>query len=258
MLVKAGADVNEVRGGWSALERAVFWFRSGADNSLETLVRCGARVDGRNAELGHAIRYSRPASVFRALFKAGARVNEATHQKDLMPLELALSMNIAGAMRILASAGADVNRLTSRFGTPLEMALHSRIDVRPLLYAGANVNDPRATESLFALVLSFSYALGYDSHNLMNFKSLLRFGVKVSKKHEFRVDAHVARLALAAGARRIISFSDGEEHTCLQVKCRKVIRGHMMKVSRVNLFYRVARLPLPAVMKRFLLHDVSL
>lgn len=45
----------------------------------------------------------------------------------------------------------------------------------------------------------------------------------------------------------------------LQRMCRKVIRGHMMRVDpQGNLFYRVARLPLPVKLQEFLLLGFSL
>ncbi len=44
----------------------------------------------------------------------------------------------------------------------------------------------------------------------------------------------------------------------LMVQCRRYIREHMMRVSKVNLFYRIPRLQLPRPVTAFLLHDVEL
>ena len=50
-----------------------------------------------------------------------------------------------------------------------------------------------------------------------------------------------------------------QENVCIDLKhqCRKVIRNHMMKVSKVNLFVRVPQLQLPSIMTKYLLYDAE-
>ena len=49
-----------------------------------------------------------------------------------------------------------------------------------------------------------------------------------------------------------------EHRLCLMCMCRKIIHNHLMNLNRVNLFYKVARLGVPASIARFLLYGKSL
>ena len=45
---------------------------------------------------------------------------------------------------------------------------------------------------------------------------------------------------------------------CLKNIGRETIRKHLLKMSNMNLFYRVQQLPLPKLMTSYLLYDVTL
>ncbi len=112
-------------------------------------------------------------------------------------------------------------------------------------------------------------------------RMVLRRGVKVNPlaKYKLRLEPEMINLLTAAGVESgqmtfwgmwnlvekmglmtELFFNDQNAaiaHSSLMRMCRTVIRRHLLRVSDVNLFYRVPMLWLPKLLERFLLYDQS-
>ncbi len=265
-LLASAADVNEVAGLHTPLWHAVTAVTWNPQNSRGTFQKDQANVDivklliesGADVNmqlvgtsiLVDAIKTN--PKLVPTLIDAGADVNRPTEDNHT-PLQTALVERNASTVLQLLSAGADVNR--RRNGTtPLLQALHADFCVEPLLQFGASVS------------LMNKETLLYYAKTWQNLLQLLKFGVEVNPRGSFCGPQR--DIAYAAGARVKKKFKKSkkpldynwqpDDPTKLQHLCRRSIRGHMMKVSKVNLFYRVARLSLPKKLQQYLLFGMSL
>ncbi len=281
LLIAAGADVNACRP----------W-----DTEWEQLDFCACRkakgAKGKfcrppKTPLGLAIDYMYPGIV-KLLLDAGADVNGGTlctpltlaipHRNEMLvgmlvaagasvnqpslfnesPLELAIVNYLPNSVQALIAAGADVNGNGAYRRAPLYMAIVFGFPVEPLLAAGAKVNCCNC--------LLFHHCL--IAGNVDNVKCLLRFGIHIGAYWAFpefiENETPLSLLSSAAGCSPVDyvppSQRDGDYYApvpSLQFLCRKVIRGHMMRVSSVNLFVRVPRLGITRVMESYLLFNQS-
>lgn len=153
MLLKQGADVNEVQGdGMTALH----WAASrGNIAATRMLVSAGARLDpltrnGNYTPLHLAAQNGRAETV-RALLAAGANVNARTSSGGASALHFAASSGDAATVEALIEKGAPVNGRESAFSqTPLMWAAAAnRVSaITALIKRGADIEAETRTQSI--------------------------------------------------------------------------------------------------------------
>ncbi len=282
-LVKAGADVNlagswdgttshqvvtddglkicstgstSTTAQWTPLQVAI---KLHMHEAVEKLVAAGADVnkprdDGTTPLMTALMEHCDEA--LRKLIQSGADLNK-TGKSQQTPLLLALRIHYYGAVQRILQAGADVNIADKSGETPVSTAIKYRVPVTPFLEAGADLSRTPDV---------FSNMWLYD--DLENAKALLRHGVHIGavwSEPPGGTSSSLVQLAFVAGVRMSSSKQRALEKILdstgdalsLGWICRRSIRGHMMRVSRVNLFVRVPKLGITGVMERYLLFEQS-
>ena len=254
----------------------------------------GICVTCRSIDLHYASRYGLPARV-DALIEKGADMNIRDREGDT-PLMVAKRYKNTQCMDLLIAGGADLRQIGWSIQTAFEFALktNSRRCLEFLIKAGADVNeliDESTTPLIYAAKFGHyttlelliesgakvNRVIDEDENALDNIdcvKLLLRAGARVNTK-TIAFDPYYGRnrnrylefltLFFAAGA----SFTGPaattqaflrtltEPDISLSNICRNRIRKHLMTLSRVNLFFRIPKLGLPAALQSFLLYNMS-
>ncbi len=283
VLLEAGANVNFVhRNRGTPLRAAV---ETGHLECVKLLLDAGADVKTqckRNRTVlmrALHLRKKRTQCV-KLLVDAGADVNFEVMMAT--PLKTAVMRGDVECVRILVEAGANVNTRGPSRESILEHAVCKPTDIgRILVDAGADVSSVLRSGFL-------ALCCGSCRHCVPWAKWLLAAGVEVCTDaycmQSWKPCDHLLTgqplipslclLLLAAGesfSRDAVKTLKGTQHhelqeieryytteRDLQSQCRKVIRRHLLSVSGVNLFHQVERLPLPEVMKNFLLFYLNL
>ncbi len=205
----------------------------------------------------------------QVLLDAGADVN-FTSTCGWNAVGLAAGWGRLRFVDLLITAGADVN-IPDRLGQTIVMFSNDPSIIRRVLAAGAHVNLPRPHWEANAPCLCYS-----SPRTLLRARLLLAAGVDYKRQlcltnrgercrwnkphsiwtwHSSRSEIEEA---LWEWFERFYVESMCDQRNTLQLQCRTAIRRHLLSVSNVNLFHQVKRLPLPEVIKNFLLFDVSL
>ena len=245
-MVKLGADINGHENETDS--PLVVAIRKQRRNMALDLIALGADVNGSgySPPLVEALKMEEE-EIILSLLENGADVN--THGKDrITPLGQAIKNKNKAIVQKIINAGADVS-------AHLWAAVDVSYPLEQLFAAGADVAAQLNPQPLFWRAV--------DVGHLANAKLLLKHRATVggipALMWDYPYEDDFLRLAFVAGADMARPASlDNDDPLNLQDLCRKFIRGHMMRLSKVNLFYRVARLGLPKAMEKFLLYEESI
>ncbi len=264
-LIAARADVNflgDSKATRTALSCAV---EEGHVATVKVLIESGADVNlGRRdgTPLLRAI-CQRNEELVKILLAAKAKVNSSViHCRKCVydePLYAAIRGDNDSITQLLLEAGADVNLECHRDSSLVAHAISwndTRVAIK-LLELGANVEEAMPHVAYFKLI--------FKEEHVTLVKELLKRGVTVRSlpvlprsSKETPAKRKLRVLACVAGTRTLRVLDDHFDRMKLEQLCRNSIRGHMLEVSKVNLFCRVRKLPLPELMQEFLLFGVSL
>lgn len=249
----------------NALMKALMTEISGINPCAVNLIIAGCPVNqvnsSGNTPMSLAVRDSN-FYVTELLIERGANVNECLHNRTALwhvahkgkeflvqrlidanadpnvgdpPLVQAARYCSTNSVKILLQAGADVNAIDPRFGTALLVAgcIGSFPIASMVLRADADVNTCNTT---------FSRPILYNENALM-----LLFAAGE--------DCPYFNSTLGVPPAIIETRRDFS----LQNICRKAIRKHLVITNpKINLFRLVKLLPLPELIKKFLVYDISL
>ena len=288
-LLKAGANVNVKGRGTTALIEAV---RGGYDKCVDLLIKSGASVNKRDAneetprplyfaatrgdgkclnlliQVGADVKLNGGSCVIFAaegghyecvdqLIKAGADVNIGAPNKTA--LHAAAKEGHHRCTKLLLDSGARV-KTSAYYQTPLHLAVKQGHEecITLLLKAGGQ------TWGMKALLCEAG------RQELENILLLLRLGVAVSIEgvafknttSGTKNENKMIKVLFASGQKvdkdRISQSVKCDVKISLMNSCRETIREHLMQISKINLFVRVPKLGLPAVLQEYLLYNISL
>ena len=273
-LIAAGADVNIAHKDCSALMLAV---EKGNNSIVNLLLEAGADVNRRNKDGDMALIYvaeKGSASLVNTLIQGVAAVN-MIYQDDETVLMLVLIMGRTQCVLPLIEAGAHVNAKNRRGETALSYALRGRNDdcIRLMIGAGADSHGYQMLQDIVAKENQGSfmqYGIDFDV------KSLLRAGAEVDtsegnllasclkSRRRYKRRKELAMLLFAAGEKLKTNensvpdyLEPPDEGIYLKDLCREAIRQHLLELSNVNLFFKVAKLGLPPTLSKYLLYEQS-
>ncbi len=182
------------------------------------------------------------------LIEAGADVNVQTPFGDTA-LHNAAQRDWNDVILTLLKHGANINQKNNSGQVPLVAAVRWKNAMQTLLNAGADVEA--GGEFLLRKALCAT-----GRHAACNLRVLLEHGALAF--HLVLCVHHTSHVAYAAGVRCQPRQPARRHPMKLQEMCREAICDHLMSLSRVNLFYRVAMLPLPKAIQQYLLYGESL
>ena len=286
LLIKAAAKVdNGCKVGAQASERCVKLFleaglhphemiesaaRNGRANIVRLLIDAGADVNSDKVRKAFysACHHTKCLKLFIA---AGIDV-----KRNSGALIKAVESGSVKCVKLLLESGADVNVKYYTGYSVLRRAVHKLNNFWMLRKAGADVNITNQCEENFLL------ALRSVNRRYMNIiKTLLNEGIKINVKDkngfnaltfylkrltnlESKEEKEFAMLLFVAGETIDETVAEVPDHLkpsgdiSLKKICGEIIRNHLMTTSQVNLFVRVRTLPLPHLMKSYLLYDANL
>ena len=278
-LVSAGANVNlKNKYGDTAVGSA---FAGKCRKCVELLIDAGADVS--DISIVYAARQG-SVKCIKALIEAGADVNQKDHNMTAV-----LSASEEGydeCIELLASAGADVNIQDRSGETALILAVrcgHYKC-VKRLILAGADINIVTKTgfTALHVVCVSFRNEL----ERILIIELLLAAGAKLQmlsqngknalktfldhnenrcRQEKNKEDViNVITLLIKAGGDRsevpddIRNDINITTDISLMNNCCSAVRKHLIDVNERNLFVTVPELPLPTLVQKFLLNNISL
>ena len=277
MLVEAGADVNitSLFSGFNSL--LMLAVQKNSYTIANLLLKAGAVVNSRNSDgetaLINAIERGNVYCV-NLLIQAGADVN-IIYQNDETALMLALLRSHTQCVSMVINAGADVNARSRTGETALSYALTGRSDacIRLMIESGA---DGHGSVLLRTLVASETPGNFMECMTDVKIKALLRTGAMVNTVDNLvslcfksprrrQRKKELALLLFAAGEKMFTkdfnaiypSCPPPPKIYCLTVMSWYAIREHLLQLNKVNLFYRVPKLGLPASLTKYFLFEQS-
>ena len=158
-------------------------------------------------------------------------------------------------LELLIESGADVNNAELYRRTALVITSGRNIAcVKLLLRAGAAVNATSVWNNASEICL-------LNGRRNNNYRELLTLLFAAGESIREPVYGEVRFGGYGQGFHRIdvpkFLTELMEPDLCLSDMCRNRIRKHLMKLSNVNLFFRVPKLGLPDALQSFLLYDMS-
>ena len=260
-LIRAGADVNnESYCGFTALHSAS-WY--GHDDCVEYLIKSGADVKSPS-------KFSSPPIVLAAmaihknyrykfhrcvqlLVEAGADIDEIGDFGTA--LASACTIGDYVCVDMLLNAGADVNKFEASGYAPLIRAamINSPECIQLLLKAGVHVNhlDKRDSNSLTCSIYQ-------RVPNEKSSKLLFAAGEILIDSSAEDIDPKIADKPILKMLDDM-KYGDRDEISSLKHMCRTIIREHLIKLDKmINLYHRIPKLNLPAVINDYLLYHMSL
>ena len=276
-MIKAGANTNICNIDQSNLLMKVQWYAPHQQikhRIVRLLVEGGCEVNMQNdsgeTALFAAIQ-NQDTETMKFLLQAGSNPNQNSLYNKT-PLSYAASEASLLEVNLLLEAGADPN-----IGHPLTAVAHPETlvylqdkqeIVKQLITAGANINtvDPE-----YGTVLVIASFIG--SQNLVMTALNAKAKINLAKIYPTHIEAesnsHTLSMLLAAGESCSEVFTQDEyplvfnfvtslqNDQKLKNHCRKTIRDHFIKkCNKMNLFLLIPRLPLPALLKSYLLYDM--
>ncbi|XP_076065022.1 uncharacterized protein LOC143039048 isoform X2 [Oratosquilla oratoria] len=248
--------------------------------------RCDGRHDYRSV-LHYAV-LSGSVAIVNLLVKQGAIVQQEDDHGKPSPLDLAILKGDIEAVKLLIEEGANVNSSTPIIGTPLHMAcsegIPNRLDViKLLLEKGANPNHVVTGEDGSPLRPALGeYLTSNDSPDVQVVNILLKYGAKVVMQSQNRdpqgilnslpnlmkhPDVLITLLEAAqkfdlAIIRNSSFIDDDQREFFLKVGQSPMPLKHITRVFLRqnlggNLPTRIDDLELPAIMKKYLLYEIS-
>ena len=214
---------------------------------VDVLIEAGADVNGagfRNTTALICAANCGRIDCIDQLIAAGADVNAMETNKSTAPF-FAIFNGYYKCLDALIKAGADVNRINIRNDTPLIRALgdhrlpaDAMVEcVRCLLKTGANVNVEKIPGRNCQAKIARLKKLLSDPSSLQL----------------------VINLLLAAGEELDEEYPDTPEEIRLNHLCRETIRKHLLNLNQnENMFVRVPKLGLPAILTDYLLFNQKL
>ena len=285
ILIQAGADV-KILGTIDLLQPLKRY-----DRTLgKIMLQAGADVKNPE-EVLIIVTGSGSVGCVKSLIDEGVDVN--TIQDDYTPrtaLSAAVINGHGQCAELLINKGADVNISDRKGRTAVHNAVHFVRSqcLNLLLKAGADVNTTDHEEN----TLLFLSPIWFSAKRLSCYKLVLHANVKVNvtNNHGFnaltdflkrleddqnyaklkgatdaKLEEEFAKLLFAAGekvdkskVRKVPDYLKPSADSSLKNICRKGIRNHLLQINQMNLFQKVALLPLPQLMKSYLLYDVIL
>ena len=218
------------------------------DKCFETLIKAGVDVNLKNRQGDTALTLAALTGdnkYLKILLNSGAKLNR---ENDFLPAAISGSPK---CIRILLEAGADVNVMYQNGNSVLYTLLHLLTDrdqtrltsLRLILAAGADVNiQNREGKTVVERFLKWDDRW-QEEYRLTILRLLYTAGEMIGEATE--------------KVRNLLSESESE--VCLKHLCRGAIRKHLLELDPSgNLFVRVPRLGLPAVLCDYLLYNLSL
>ena len=285
-LLEAGADVNS--GNKYEVTPLITATRENHVECVQLLVKSGANANitdkyGNTALINASCRGH--CECMQLLLKAGADVNTSDYDGRTAMMFATFNYYVE-CLELLIQAGADVNICDKNGRTALiHAARNSYIEpLRTLLQAGADVNiaDHEGYTALARAVTRYVYSMESIRLLLMN-------GTRLDRPYiyGYEIDAKLFDVFIAAGEKvccgtamsvfpslpewkqdaflkkmeNVIKREEQlrtKEEKCLKIKCRDMIRHHLLTLSPLNLFCRVTQLGLPLQMAKDLVYNVSL
>ena len=269
LLLEAGADVNmKDKNGDTALIEAS---NKGHDKCVKLLTEAGADVNIQNNNGFTSVMEASLMGHYKCvelLLEWGADVNMRSTGGDTA-LVWAGRNGHDKCLELLIEAGADVNMQNEWGTTALMKAAYRGHDksVKLLLEAGANVNIQDKD-------MNTSLAHAAHEHHIACVKILLGQEAAVGSYQvpnwiipSVKNNKKLKRLMMLLFSAGLDLLGLDEEHTKEAIReperslkniCREAIRNHLLQMSKVNLFVRVPRLGLPAILTDYLLYDQTL
>ena len=226
LLIDVGVDVNTTNDDYMSRTALCAAVMKGSAQCTELLINKGADVNttdrkGRTA-VYNAVHFVR-LQCLDLLLQAGADKNITDHEGNIL---LYLSPILFSAKRLKC----------------YKIVLHTSVNVNVANNHGLNT----LTDFLKRLEDDQSYA-------------------KLKGPTDAKFEEEFAMLLFAAGetvdetkVRKVTEYLKPCADISLKNICREKIRKHLLQINQVNLIYKVALLPLPSLMKSFLLLDVTL
>ena len=162
-------------------------------------------------------------------------------------------------MKHLIEAGADVNRCAFLHDLNLKI-------VRILLCSGIQVNLKEDNETTLSHCIKILQKYCYINTDEIKQKikllhaagETITTGSDSPELPDLKINVERETTTTHSETTDIPDFLKHEiEELNLMSICREVIRKHLLQMSLVNLFYRVPRLGLPAVLCEYLLYNVE-
>ena len=232
ILLGAGADVNATdHDESSALMSAA---QEGHDKCVTLLLEAGADVNYSRSNLDtalHSAAHGGSASCIDLLLKAGSDLNAiGWHNENAFMI--AAATNHVDCVKLLLKAGTEVGLICDLGFNTLLLCIADNVctvntEFIALLHAAGERKD-RPNDTIIQKI--YGYATRHNED--MDRKELRKFVLQ--------------------------HLSDDDPSLCLKHACRRAIREHLLRMSRVNLFFRVPQLGLPRSLVRYLLYGVSL
>ena len=270
LLIKAGANRKKDNVNTDRALSIAAW--RGSPDCVELLIKAGADVDRRNHHGTTALMFAAGRGYRKCadvLITAGADVNRRGY-RNTTALICAANCGRIGCVDALIASGAEEADKSTALLYAANNTYYKCLDA--LIKAGADINGIDAYH-----ITPLFYALGGIAPSVAMVecvRSLLLAGanVNVEKISGYNCQAEICRLQelnsnasslqlvinllLAAGEELVdVEYPDASaEEICLKDPCRRVIRKHLLNLNRnENLFVRVPRLEIPAVLKDYLL-----
>ena len=235
------------------------------------LLDVGAKVKPRNIKTAVEAEWT---ECLELLVKSGADVNKNDEFGGNL-LNMAVIRENIECIDILLKAGANVNAQNFDHETALTRAIFTKCDesFRHLIASGADVNQVGRDD-----VGCFTPLICAARHDNLNAtRALLKAGAKVNMPEDIsnadepalvdggsKTREMILTLLFAAGETidkitiQIPEYLKPSEEINLMNISREAIRKCLLRLSDVNLFVRVPKLPLPPLMMSYLIYDVTL
>ena len=263
ILLEAGLDVDdEYRDDTSPLMIAVM---ANNVNCVKYLIAAGADIGDRGKSSKHVMLLARSPACVQELMAGGCMINS----KDTCGYTLlffAARYGYLDLIRFLLDSGADTNE-DYRWCNPLVIAaMCNQVDVVKILVKyGCDINQTHLGHKLYDTaitknsvdVVKFLLMKDCQINNTPEGHELVG-NVPEAPRKEMNMLLYAAGESFHNTSKADI-LCENKSNSSLQQLSREVIRSHLLSLNkRSSLFSRIPKLPIPNLMKRYLLYNVTL